>query len=344
MLLKPYFSIIVPMYNVDKYLKQCLDSIISQKFDSFEIVIVDDGSTDNSSCIANKYIEKYDNIQLITQVNGGLSSARNVGIKYANGKFLIFLDSDDLMCENYLNQIYNVLIKRPNIDILCEGHYNFRDTITEAIPVPIKYTDDIVEGGSAVEILADLFRNNGNQIVLVGRTVYRKSLIMDNNICFDITMRYAEDTDFFYHATTFAKRIYAEKEIFAYYYRRQRDGSLTANPTASKMINSLSGYYRWWAYYDNYVEENNNGAVAFLISDLQKKYLFYCIQAGILKRSDRKQVIEYIKAHDDIFNKMSSFFQRIVLAGCKLFGYYHTTMIVNKIIFAMKKIYPKMRL
>ena len=94
---KPKFSIIVPVYNTEKYLKRCLDSIKSQSFKDYEVIIVNDGSTDNSSDIISKYPYK-----IINQENLGLSRARNNGVKEASGDYLIFLDSDDYIEKDLL--------------------------------------------------------------------------------------------------------------------------------------------------------------------------------------------------------------------------------------------------
>lgn len=99
------YSFIVPVYNTEKYLKRCLDSLVGQTFKDFEIIIVNDGSTDNSKNIISEYEEKYNNIKVINQKNQGLSMARNNGVKEAKGTYLIFVDSDDYVETNLLKEI-----------------------------------------------------------------------------------------------------------------------------------------------------------------------------------------------------------------------------------------------
>lgn len=89
------YSFIVPVYNTSNYLKKCIDSLVNQTYKSFEIIIVNDGSTDNSLDIINGYKESNKNIKIINQKNGGLSNARNNGVKKASGEYIIFVDSDD---------------------------------------------------------------------------------------------------------------------------------------------------------------------------------------------------------------------------------------------------------
>ncbi len=107
-------SIIVPIYNVAPYLRKCVDSLLAQDISDYEIILVDDGSTDNSGEIAQQYADTYANVKLISQENKGLSVARNVGIKQANGKYIIFVDSDDYLQPNCLGD----LIAQAEIDEL----------------------------------------------------------------------------------------------------------------------------------------------------------------------------------------------------------------------------------
>lgn len=99
------YSFIVPVYNTSNYLKKCIDSLINQTYKSFEIIIVNDGSTDNSLDIINGYKESNKNIKIINQKNGGLSNARNNGVKKASGEYIIFVDSDDYVEKNLLENI-----------------------------------------------------------------------------------------------------------------------------------------------------------------------------------------------------------------------------------------------
>ena len=101
-------SIIVPIYNVEKYLKRSLDSLVNQTLEDIEIILVDDGSTDNSHKIAEDYKENYSNVLLVTKENGGLSDARNFGLQYASGEYIAFIDSDDYVESQMFERMYNL--------------------------------------------------------------------------------------------------------------------------------------------------------------------------------------------------------------------------------------------
>jgi hypothetical protein len=119
--MKPLISIVVPVYNVEKYLKECLDSLVNQTLDSYQIIIVNDGSTDSSLDIINEYKNNYnDLIKVIDQKNGGLSSARNSGIKFAEGKYLAFIDSDDFVEIDMYKKMIDIAEKEICDVVLCD--------------------------------------------------------------------------------------------------------------------------------------------------------------------------------------------------------------------------------
>ena len=104
--MQPKVSVIIPVYNVEKYLRQCLDSVVNQTLKDIEIICIDDGSTDNSLNILKEYAQKDNRIKIISKKNGGLSSARNAGLKFATGEFVGFVDSDDYIeRETYENAV-----------------------------------------------------------------------------------------------------------------------------------------------------------------------------------------------------------------------------------------------
>lgn len=100
--MKSLISVIIPVYNVEKYICRCLDSVLRQTYCNFEIILVNDGSTDDSGNICKKYQNRESRITLLCQKNRGLSAARNAGIEVAKGDYITFIDSDDCVCLNYL--------------------------------------------------------------------------------------------------------------------------------------------------------------------------------------------------------------------------------------------------
>ncbi len=119
-------SIIVPVYNVEKYLRKCIDSIVNQTYKNLEIILVDDGSTDDSGKICDEFAEKDGRIKVIHKENGGLSSARNAGLEIAAGKYLGFVDSDDYIAQDMYESMY-AAINEFDADIACCGRYDVYD-------------------------------------------------------------------------------------------------------------------------------------------------------------------------------------------------------------------------
>ena len=114
------FSIVIPVYNIEKYIKKCINSILEQSYKNFEIIVVDDGSTDESNLLINSINDN--RIRIIKKNNGGLSSARNEGIKYVTGDYIWFVDGDDYIEPDALNKL-NIKILEENPEVLCFYYY-----------------------------------------------------------------------------------------------------------------------------------------------------------------------------------------------------------------------------
>lgn len=124
-------SVIIPIYNVEEYLEECLYSVVHQSMEGIQAIMVDDGSLDGSSIIAKKFAEKYENFEYIRQENGGLGNARNTGIRYARGKYIIFLDSDDIVPDDAYERMYHAA-ERNQSDIVV-GHVSRFNTTKEKV-------------------------------------------------------------------------------------------------------------------------------------------------------------------------------------------------------------------
>tara|TARA_R110002020_G_scaffold260035_2_gene474253 strand:+ start:10749 stop:11525 length:777 start_codon:yes stop_codon:yes gene_type:complete len=120
--LKPTVSIIIPCYNQASYLAQTIESALKSTYPELEIIIINDGSTDNSKEVAEELTEKYTNVYLLNQKNAGVTSARNSGIEFSKGKYILPLDGDDLISSNYISEAIQVLEKKPEVKVVyCEA-------------------------------------------------------------------------------------------------------------------------------------------------------------------------------------------------------------------------------
>ncbi|NCC99025.1 MAG: glycosyltransferase [Bacteroidia bacterium] len=229
-------SIIVPVYNVSKYLSKCLDSLLLQNIDlsKYEIIIVDDGSTDDSGLIADKYASQYSNIVVIHKTNGGLSDARNKGIDIAKGQYIQFVDSDDYLEPNVLGILLDK-IERYNLDVLRYNYQNVNDNYQIFEPYkdykPFVDYSNIVTNGEA-------FLNDR-----LGYGCYAWQFIINRQLLIDKTNYfkygiYFEDTEWTPRMLLQAKRV-SSTNLIAYNYLL-REGSITKSTTKEKKLKVLS--------------------------------------------------------------------------------------------------------
>ena len=214
-------SVVVPVYNTENYLRECLDSIVNQTFEDIEIICINDGSSDNSLEILKEYEKLDDRITVISQENSGLSITRNNGIKLANGKYIYLIDSDDYLEVTALEELFNIS-KEKNLDLLIFKLINFDDGNDK------KYTSDYYEMDSLMYLKDKVFsyRDIGEDVLNIAVSApgkfFKKELIKDlkfpENLIF-------EDNLFFAEVMLNAKRVSIyDKHL---YNRRIRQNSIT---------------------------------------------------------------------------------------------------------------------
>jgi len=214
-------SIIIPVYNVEKYLRQCLDSVFAQTIMDFEVICVDDGSTDSSPQILQEYSLKYSNLIVYTQQNGGMSAARNAGMELATGKYIGFVDSDDFIDPD----MYRLMIERAEKDgsqIVVSNPYIY-DMKTKKTYV----YRNMVDFFHLSQLGAFNPLDNIRIFEYIGPwdKIYETNFLKGNNLKFPL-QRIFEDAPFTYQALTLAKSVSVVKDSY-YYYRKNAGGSIT---------------------------------------------------------------------------------------------------------------------
>lgn len=224
-------SIIVPVYNVSKYLAKCLDSLLCQNLESneYEIIVVNDGSTDNSGDIAKQYADQYSNIKLIHQENQGLSGARNTGIKLAKGKYIQFVDSDDYLEPNVLKTLVDKM-EFDNLDILRFNYQNVNEQYEAYEPYKehkpyVDYRNEVCDG------LTFLTGRLGFACYAWQFVIKSSLLINDDKYLFKRGI-YFEDTEWTPRILTQAKRV-TSTDLMVYNYLL-RQGSITNSVSIEK--------------------------------------------------------------------------------------------------------------
>lgn len=221
----PKISIIIPVYKVEKYLAQCLNSLVTQTFKDFEIIAVNDGSPDGSREILRRFEEKYDFITVLDQENSGQAQARNNGLKLARGEYVTFVDSDDYVAPNYLMELYRAC-EDNGADISC-CYYYFRFPESEFLfEYPFRCHGVFTRSQALHKLLHDVQIQS-----LLWNKLYKRRLFIENEIEFP-TMCF-EDLAVLHKVFAKANKVVVLDE--ALYYYSQHSGSTLANVSANKI-------------------------------------------------------------------------------------------------------------
>lgn len=210
-------SIIIPFYNTQKYLKRCLNSIAAQTFQDYEIILIDDGSTDRSYKIAEKYNCKFDNFKLYRQDNKGVAHARNIGLMMAEGEYIAFVDSDDFVDSNYLKRMVGEA-QRTNADIVC---CNFYWVLQNKLLIK-NYINFKTGMFSNIEALNMIIADTVMQSYLWNK-LWRRDLFISSDTKFPDM--YFEDIATSFKIVYCANKVYVMKDVL-YYYTQRSDSIL----------------------------------------------------------------------------------------------------------------------
>jgi eps5I len=245
--MKPLLTVVIPVYNVEKYLKRCVESVIAQDWKKYEILLVDDGSTDHSPQICDNYVKTYDFISVIHKENGGLSEARNTGLSQAKGEYVYFPDSDDWIDPDTFIALSEAL-ESQKFDIISFNR-EFVKSEEDAI-VSDSVVTIVFEGKDAfVEMLKHSYITG-----FANDKIYRKSLFMDHDILFP-KGKYYEDLGTNYKLFLSAKKVYATNQKY-YHYLIDNPDSITQSWNEKKFID-MFGFYKE-VFYSDFVRSQLN--------------------------------------------------------------------------------------
>ena len=260
---KPKISVIIPVYNSEKYLFRCLDSLKNQTYKDFEAIIVNDGSKDSSLDIIKKFTGKYENFRLIDKENSGVADCRNIALKSALGEYISFLDSDDFLSPDFLSVLYNSLITS-NADIACCGYYTYYPESKKAAKKRLTAKSGVYSSKKAFNMLI----KDVSMHFYVWNKLFKKCLFEDNNIkfpnmCFeDIYVT----TRLFYYA----KKVSMVHE--PYYYYVVHEDSLV-NCIDKKNINE---YLKAIVLLRNFLEEKS------IFKDFKLSFKFFAMRGMLI--------------------------------------------------------------
>lgn len=331
-MMKPLFSIIVPIYKVEDYLDECVESILAQTYDNYELILVDDGSPDRCPALCDSWAEKDSRIKVVHKVNGGLSDARNAGMDAAAGEYLLMLDGDDYYNNNRALELLADKIEKNHSDIVMFGCTDWNMRTDEKIVSRGGYDIDFIENSDYNDVLHMLL---STKQLPGGSTIFaaKRSIIEAHHIRFKYGIQ-AEDHDYVLGVFINSQSISALDEPF-YLYRQARPGSITGSASL-KMIDGIA-----------YTLDKWYPIVERLDSELLKKdflnYLAFIyttgfVVSGRLPKDKRKQAFSVMKKYRFILDygywKKTRFTKLgISIAGMNLFSlaavwYFNRTHII----------------
>ena len=254
----PKVSVIVPIYNVEKYLEKCINSLLSQTLEDIQIILVNDGSKDNSGNIAKEYEKNNKNrIIYVEKENGGLSDARNYGLKYATGDFIAFLDSDDYIEKNAYEEMYNKAIEENADYVECDFIWEFPNKIRVDKQYPYKNKKEML---SFVRVVA------WNKLI-------KRQLITDNNLEFPKGLRY-EDVEFTYKLIPFVNKFAYVDKPFIHYVQREGSIANVQNERTAEIFTVLDNvieFYKKNNIYEEYRDELEYNYARYLLCSSLKR-------------------------------------------------------------------------
>lgn len=318
-------SVIIPVYNVEQYLKECLESIINQTLKDIEIICVNDGSTDDSLEILNEFIKKDQRIKLITQKNKGLSAARNAGYNIATSEYIYFIDSDDWIELNTLENIYNKIIKTQS-DVLLFGTNNV-------------YGDNhIMKNNMRIMNLIKKYKTKDfcfidcPDVIYLPCTawlkIYKKSFLDSYNIIFEDDIKFSEDSIYWIMIVCRNAKIHLDPTCY-HYYRFMRPNSMNLyNNILKKFLNTFKFFL--------------NSTFYKSLDSKTKKYTFDCfLNIAIRIYSDINninEILEYENVISDFYKliKKENIFLSFRFSGYRLLKFRYLYTFLKKIVLFFK--------
>lgn len=283
--MNPLISVIVPIYKVEEYLSRCVDSIINQTYKNLEIILVDDGSPDNCPKICDDYAKIDKRIKVVHKENGGLSDARNAGMKVANGEYISFIDSDDYISLDFINVLYDTIVSEDSDIVECNVAKVFDSGINNEDEC---CSDMLIRSFYAQDALHQLLIE-GEFKQHVWNKLYRSSIVVDVPYAVG---KLNEDEFWTYQVFGKAKKISKINKKMYYYY--QRSDSIIGSSFNSRRLDALEAKCNR----QEYIEANFSDLISVARIDFYGTCMF-CYQSSIkyLSKNEKKDALKIINKY-----------------------------------------------
>lgn len=278
-------SVIVPVYNVDKYLNACIDSILRQTFDDFELLLIDDGNSDSSPAICDEYASRDPRVKVFHKANGGVSDARNTGLDHARGEYVAFIDGDDWIQPDYLEKLHDRM-QSGSFDLVTSGLVWWHsDNDQEVDSLDNVSVLDIEKESDMIKLISQ------HHMTCTHSKLYKIDIIYKNRLKFDTALSYGEDRDFNVRYVRFV-RTASTIDYAGYYYRRGVNDSLSVR----KFNHSYNVNFDYWNKLFLLFSERN--FMSLSSRKLLSHRLFYIMSDsiyGIVEKNDLWESYSQIK-------------------------------------------------
>lgn len=330
-------SVIIPVYNTEKYITDCLESVCNSTFfDKCEVIIIDDGSTDDSVPSVQKYAKKYENIFVYSYKNSGLSCARNRGMKLAKGKYIFFLDSDDYLKNDYIEKLYEAIQKK-NVDIVFAG---FTEVNADS---QLEFTEKrailnecmVLSGCNYLEKRMDA----EDWLNQVWCAIYKREFLIQHHIQFDEHVMLYEDILFTNYVLLLAEKVSAIPE-YGYMYRT-RENSLVHAGISKKDIDNLLLILEKFMKIRKACTMLQNHVAGRMYFQLLSMLLY---DIGVVNPSNQKMYYQRIK-NSGVMEALTQSVTcrkekvKLIIFKIGLWCYYPTIRVKEKILWKKKKNY-----
>ena len=284
-------SVVIPAFNIDSYIGECIQSIVPQMENNVELIIIDDGSTDKTGDICDDIEINNKNISVYHQQNKGVSAARNVGLELSHGKYILFVDGDDLLAPNAIKSNF-AKISENTPDIIAGSYVKFSgNTPTHSTQQTSQKFIKEVESANGSKAL-ELLLKNSLFLPSMWANIFKRDLFITNSIYFNVNLSNNEDLDC-------AMRLYLKAKSIAllgeshYYYRKSRDGSATSVFKAARILDSLNFIRSLVGYINDFAGYSNLNK--WLMDYMAYQYLIVLGSINLCPKTDRKQLLDEAK-------------------------------------------------
>lgn len=317
---KNLISVIVPVYNIEKYLPRCIDSILDQTYKNWEAIFVNDGSTDNSLKILEEYKKRDERIKIIDKKNAGSGAARNDGIENSRGEYVAFLDSDDWYEKNFLEKLYNNLTENNSDVAMCNPKMTY-DDMDKNKKINTYFFKEIELNKTPEKILGIL------AMPVVWNKLYKKEIIVKNGIKFP-NYSFCEDVEFLYKIFLYVNKVSKiEDDLYNYY---QREDSVTKKIKEE----SIEQLYQVLKNIENYIKNNFNSKLEIFY--LYKIQFIYSVSLTLLARIDNDEILRK-KINFKNNSEVKNINKNLIFKNKKILVYYMAIKL-NKILEISKMI------